>query len=469
MKRSRILSLLFAVALASVARGSDEASDGASDDNDVGDEASEEEAGDEGDAAPADLSGDIFAFGFGYETGDEIATSRVDHFRELYPDINVSFSESGFEEQAFLTSLAGDNPPDVVNVPRNQIGTYIQRGVLRPLDECIAQEGVDMEAFYDGALEQVTLDGTHYAFPEFFNSRVWIINNRAFEEAGIDPDEVDLSDWDAIAEINEELTVVEDGTLTRIGIDPKLPEFLPLWAWANGSPLLNEDGTQASLDAPGVIEALEATVPMHEPAGGRTTFLDFRDTWDFFGADNQYAVDQLAAMPMEQWYLNVLAGSSPDAVDITVRPFLTPDGQPITWADGNSWAIPLHSPNPEAGCAFAATMTHADTWIHAAEVRAESRAEEGAANTGVYTANEAADDVIFSELVDLSEWPQFEEAVQVVVENHQNAFGLPPSPTAAAVQTAWEEAVNEIMQGADPAEAMANAQENAQSQIDAAR
>src|SRR5690606_8169456 len=151
----------------------------------------------------------------------------------------------------------------------------------------------------------------HYAFPEFFNSRVWIINNRAFEEAGIDPDEVDLSDWDAIAEINEELTVVEDGTLTRIGIDPKLPEFLPLWAWANGSPLLNEDGTQASLDAPGVIEALEATVPMHEPAGGRTTFLDFRDTWDFFGADNQYAVDQLAAMPMEQWYLNVLAGSSP--------------------------------------------------------------------------------------------------------------------------------------------------------------
>jgi len=415
--------------------------------------------------AGAEVSGDLFAFGFGYETGDQIAQVRVDVFRELYPDVAIEFSESGFDGQGFLAALASGDPPDLVNLPRNEIGTYIARGVLEPLDECIEQQGVDTSVFYEGALSQVTVDDTVYAFPEFFNTRVWILNNAAFEEAGLDPATIDLSDWDALAEANEQLTRVEGGELTRIGLDPKLPEFLPLWAWANGAPLISEDGLTAQLDAPGVVEAVEATAAWHEPAGGRAAFLDFRDTWDFFGAENQYATDQLAGMPMEQWYLNVLAENSPDA-EITVRPFETREGEPITWADGNAWAIPTAAENKDAACAFAATMTTADTWIAAAEARAETRAEEGLPNAGVYTANSAADEVIFSEIVDLSDMPMFAEAVQVVVDNQANAFGMPPSPAAAEFQTAYQDAVNSVLEGADPAEAMAAAQEEAQSAID---
>lgn len=475
MKRLKLLSLPLALALVVAACGDDAGDSPAPNDNDVTEAPDDGATADDDDAAAddddagtgTDVSGELFAFGFGYDTGDQIAQVRVDRFRELYPDVTVEFSESGFDEQPFLSALASDDPPDVVNLPRNQIGTYIARGVLAPLDECIAQEGVDMSVFYDGALEQVEVDGSYYAFPEFFNSRVWILNNSAFEDAGLDPETVDLSDWEALQAVNEQLTVMEDGRLTRIGLDPKLPEFLPLWAWANGAPMLSEDGLEANLDDPGVIEALEISNQFHEPAGGRTTFLDFRDTWDFFGADNQYAADQLAGMPMEQWYLNVLAGSSPD-VEITVRPFETPDGEPITFADGNSWAIPTSSPNPEAACAFATTMTDADTWIAAAEARAETRAEEGSPNTGVYTANAEADDVIFNEIVDLSDMPTFETAVQRVVDTQQYAFGLPPSPAAAAFDSAWRDAVNEVMNGADPQQAMAAAQQQAQAAIDAA-
>ncbi|MFA9445042.1 extracellular solute-binding protein [Egicoccus sp. AB-alg6-2] len=474
-RRSRFLSLIFAIAVLGAACGSDDG-DGtaAPDDNDVIDSGDDGNGGEtdgettDGDAAAGDVSGDLFAFGFGYETGDQIAQVRVDRFRELYPDVNLEFSESGFDEQGFLSALASDDPPDLVNIPRNEIGTYIARGVLAPLDECIAQHDVDTSVYYDGAINQVTVDGTVYAFPEFFNSRVWILNNAAFEDAGLDPETVDLSDWEALAEVNEQLTRNEGGRLERIGLDPKLPEFLPLWAWANGAPMISEDGLEANLDDPGVIEALELTVPFHEPAGGRTTFLDFRDTWDFFGGDNQYAADQLGGMPMEQWYLNVLAGSSPDA-EVTVRPFEGPDGQPITWADGNSWAVTASAQNPEAACTFAKTMTEADTWIEAAQARADTRAEEGAPNTGVYTGNREADDVIFSEIVDLSDMPSFEQAVQTVVENQENAFGLPPSPASAAFKAAWEDAVNAVLTGADPASAMATAQQEAQAAIDAAR
>ena len=84
----------------------------------------------------------------------------------------------------------------------------------------------------------------------------------------------------------------------------------------------------------------------------------------------------------------------------------------------------------------------------------------------MFTGNSAADEVIFSEVVDLSDMPTFEEAVQVVVENQANAFGLPPSPAAAEFKTAYEEAATAVLEGADPADALATAQEEAQSAID---
>lgn len=431
-----------------------------------GDDAADGDAGGAS-PAPTDISADLFVFGATYKTGDEIAKARVDRFVELYPNVDLNFSESGFEVQPFLSALASGDPPDVVNIPRNQIGTFIARGVLEPLDSCLEQEGIDMGVFYDAAVGQVQVDGSTYAIPEFFNSRVWMINNAAFEEAGLDPATWDVSDWDAIADANEKLTKGSGNKVRRLGVDPKLPEFLPLWSWATGTPLLSEDGTESNLDDPGVAEALEFANSLHEPAGGRTDFLDFRDTWDFFGAKNQFAVDQLGAMPMEQWYFTVLAEVSPD-VDLTVRAFETVDGDPITWADGNSWAIPADSGNKEAACAFVRVMTEKESWLAAAEARTEIAQKEGTPNLGVFTGNKEADQEIFAD-IDLSKWPTLEQAVETVLEVQDHAVALPPSPAAAAFQNAWTAAVDDVMaNGASPQEALAEADKEAQNEIDRA-
>ena len=39
----------------------------------------------------------------------------------------------------------------------------------------------------------------------------------------------------------------------------------------------------------------------------------YRDSADFFGKGNQFATNMLGAMPMEQWYVNVLNDVSPNA------------------------------------------------------------------------------------------------------------------------------------------------------------
>src|SRR5690606_2525981 len=74
---------------------------------------------------------------------------------------------------------------------------------------------------------------------------------------GLTVDDVNGSDRDAVTAANEALMRTAGGTLSVIGFDSKLPEFLPLWAKAAGADLLSEDGRTAQLDAPEVVEALE--------------------------------------------------------------------------------------------------------------------------------------------------------------------------------------------------------------------
>jgi multiple sugar transport system substrate-binding protein len=414
-----------------------------------------------------EASGDLFAYGFGYETGDVIAKTRIDYAQEQYPDLNVTFSESGFEDQGFLTALASGDAPDVVNLPRNRIGTYIARGVLEPLDDCFSKAGVDPSIYRQAAVDQVTVDGSMYAIPEFYNTRIWIANNTVFEDAGLDPADVDWSSWDAIAEANEAL-LQANGDVSVIGIDPKLPEFVQLWVAAAGGQIMSDDGMESLLDTPEVAEAVTFGKELIEAHGGVTPFLDFRGTWDFFGAENQVAADQIGAWPMEQWYLNVLAESSPDE-EITVLPFMTTGGEPITLMDGNASAIVAGTDNSDAACAFITATTSTDAWVASAEARAEERDADGLPNTGVYTANSEADEIIFGEIVDLSEYPALDEAVQTVLEVQDSAVGLPPSPAQSEFVTAMSDAINRALTGEiSVEEALAQADQEAQDAIDAA-
>jgi multiple sugar transport system substrate-binding protein len=418
-----------------------------------------------------DASGELFAYGFAYETGDTVAKSRADYTLEQYPDLEVTYSESGFESQGFLAALQGSEPPDLVNLPRNVIGSYIARGTLAPLDDCMSQAGIDPSTFYEPAMAQVTVDGSVYALPEFYNTRIWLANSELFDEAGLDAAEFDFGDWDAIEQASADMAQVEGG-IERLGIDPKIPEFLEMWVRANGGQMLSDDGRESLLDTPEVAEAVEFTVGLIEAQGGGTDFLEFRNDpsayGDFFGPENQFVMGTVGAFPMEQWYLNVMAENSPDA-PVVARPFVTREGDPITLQDGNAWAITSDSDNPDAACAFIASMVSTDAWVAAAEARQEERTAEGLPSTGVYTGNVEADEIIFGEIVDLAEFPQFQEMVDVTLEGQATAFGFPPSPAGQEFQDAVNDAVNRVISGdADVATALADADAEAQAAIDSA-
>jgi multiple sugar transport system substrate-binding protein len=412
------------------------------------------------------VSGTLSTFGFSLQ--DEIATVRVDTFKKANPQVQVKVTEGGFDEQQFLSAVASGSPPDLVYVDREIIGTYAARGAIQPLDDCVSSAQIDMGQYRPAAVQQVTVDGKVYGIPEFYSVRVMMINNKAVRDAGLSPADLDTSDWSKLAGLARQLTRTSGGKLQRIGFDPKIPEFLPMWVRANGGALLSDDGRTAQLNDPKVVEALTTTAAIVQANGGWNRLKGLRDSFDFFGAKNQFARDQLGAFPMEDWYLNVLAESSPQ-VDISVTPFKDRQGNPLTFATGSAWAIPKGAKNPDAACRFAKTMTEASTWVAAARARAEARAKENLPYTGTYSGNKVADEQIFGEVYKPSGEAKFDEAVQAVLQVQDVAFATPPSPAAAEFQKAWQDAVNRVLTGElEPAAALERAQGEAQAALDKA-
>lgn len=417
-------------------------------------------------SAQDEIGGTLTTMGFGL--GDEIATERVAHFQELYPNVELEFTEGALDEQQFLTAVASGNPPDLVYMGREVLSTYAVRGALTPLTECIANQEIDLSQYRPVAVEQVTVNDTVYGIPEFFNNIMLIINTKALEDAGLTLDDVDTSDWERLSELNDALTVGSGNNLTRIGFDPKLPEFLPLWAEANGVSLISEDGRTAQLNDPRVVEALEFAYSLLGTPGGYAPFKAFRDTWDFFGGQNQVVADQIGFWPMEQWYMNVLAGVSPDS-PVAFKAFTDREGNPLSYSTGSAWAIPRGASNPEAACAFMKAVTSPEAWTRAAQKRAELRAESGAINTGVYTGNVVAEETIFGEIVEPSGNETFDEGVQVILSLQDNAFAIPANPAGSQFRQAWVDAVNRVINGEQtPQQALDQAQQEAQAALDEA-
>jgi multiple sugar transport system substrate-binding protein len=413
----------------------------------------------------ADVSGPLSIMGFG--AGDEIGEVRLDTAKEAMPEVDVQLIEGDLDIQQFLSAVAAGDPPEIVYANRDQIGTFASRGAIVPLDSCIDGEGIDTGQFRESALAQVTFDDQVYGVPEFNGIIVTMANANLLSAAGLSIEDVDGSDWDAMTAAAQAMTVGSGGSLSVIGVDSKLPEFLPLWAKANGVDLLSEDGRTANINDPKVVEALEWAVGIYDLQGGFSAVKAFRDSADFFGAGNQFATNVLGAMPMEHWYINVLNENSPDA-PMAFDTVKDREGNTLSYATGSAWAIPADSANPEAACRFMKIMTETDSWMAAAEERVRLREESGQLFTGLLTGNAQADEQI-RELVPEDAPEPWISAINAMYEANDAAFTLPANPADAEFKTAWQDAVNRVLNGQAAAqESLDQGQEEAQAALDEA-
>ena len=410
----------------------------------------------------AALHGDLTIMGF--SGVDEIATTRMDDAKKGLGGVTVKAAEGDFDLQQFLSAIAAGKPPSLIYVSRNQVGSLAARGAILPLDACVDGEKIPKDDFIPSALAQVTLDGHVYGIPEFDSVQIVMANRSLLDKAGKKLSDVNGSDWEAMSKAATALTAHAGSGLSVIGVDTKLPEFLPLWAKANGADLISADGRKAQLDDPKVVEALTWAASIYKDEGGFGAVKAFRDSADFFGAGNQFATGTLGAMPMEQWYVNVLNEVSPNA-PMAFDTVHARKGGPIAFASGSAWAIPAKSANPQAACRFARIVTSTQAWMDAAKARADARTKGGKAFTGVLTGNRAADEKIKPMTEGAGE--PWASAISAMYTADQHTFSLPANPADAEFTAAMNDAVNAVLNGQkSPKEALAAAQKQAQQALD---
>jgi multiple sugar transport system substrate-binding protein len=411
-------------------------------------------------------TGTLSIMGFGGE--DEVGQSRIKAFKDSAPDVTVRQNKGEFDAQQFLTALASGNPPDLVYMNRNLIGTYAAQGAIQPLTDCIDGRDIDTGQYREAAVRSVTFKDAVYGIPEFYIVTVNLVDAKTLAGANLPVDAVQTADWPALEQTAAKLYKASGGKLQRIGYDPKLPDSFPLWALVNGAELVKEDGAPNLAD-PKAVEALDFALKLVKNQGGWTRFKAYRDSFDIFGDQNPLTKGTITAFPMENWYVNVLLDSREAGLKLGATPVTNREGEQVSTLGGQAWAIPKGAKNAKAACAWAQTMTATDTWMKAAEARGAKIAQDKGFFTGLFTANTAADEQIRDQYLKDAPDPGFDQAIKAFYATLDKATALNPSPAGAEIDAAWKSAVARALDGQSAKQALEQAQKEAQTAFEKRR
>jgi multiple sugar transport system substrate-binding protein len=402
---------------------------------------------------------------YGYGPGDDVQENRAKYAAGVMSGTTINRPAGDFNDQVFLARLASGDVPDLVRMSRPRVAQYAAKGVLQPMDSCVKSV---KKQYRLGAMNAMTYKGHVYGLPEFTNQITLIVNQSAFKDAGVPISAAQTKNKAALLATAKKLTKTNSsGNLTRIGFDPKIPEFFPLWVKWFGDDIISKNGLKAQLNTPHAKQALTYAVSLINAQGGWNKFKSFRDTFDFFGAQNPLVKDQLGFWPMESFIYNVFSNNSPN-VDLVAKFFTNRKGGPITYFSGNGWVVPKGSQNKSDACRYMKAVTSVNAWVTAAKKRFDARKAAGSTFTGLYSANAVADQKIYNDIYQSFGHPQFDKAVVTLVHAAKYGFELPPSPGGQQLVQAYTDAINRVLAGQQSTKAALNqAQREAQAAINA--
>jgi multiple sugar transport system substrate-binding protein len=407
---------------------------------------------------------------YGLGGRDDVAQGRLDIANRLMDSMNVAVNNpvGSFNDQAFLARLAARDIPDLVHMGRDSVGTYAARNALLPLANCIRSENINTRDYRQAALAQVRYRGQLYGLPEFTNQITLIVNNDIARQSGVAVADIQTTNLVKLRQANKKMLRRDGDRVTRIGVDPKLPEFFPLWVKRYGKDIISKDGLKAQLNTREAVAALNYAHSLIRDHGGWDRFKAYRDTLDYFGRINPMSGNQIGVTPFESFWYNVLAEGAP--VDITAKFFTNRKGGPITMISGNAWSIPRGSQNADLACKYIKALQSVNAWVTVAKNRFDLRKRQGRAFTGLYTANTRADVKIREDIYQPMGNKQFDDAVDLLVAAPRYAFAIPLSPASAEFRQAWIDAVTRVLEGRQsPRQALDQAQREAQAAINRAR
>jgi multiple sugar transport system substrate-binding protein len=305
-------------------------------------------------------------------------------------DVKVEVN-SPVETDKVIAALSGSEPPDILVLGGpDDVSTWVNEGLVAPLDELAATHGIDLGDIYPAMLAQGKYKGKLYALPWGSDTYGLYWNKDLFEEAGLDPEKPPTT-MEELAEYADKLTKVDaNGQITQLG-------FVPDFSWShieqyiklNGSYWFNDDGSKVQLDTPEMIATLKWEQQFYTKYGTDEVLRFVSSTGDYASPEHGFMAGKIAMMVDGEWMTgdNFIAGLKPDlwyGVAAIPYPASKPEKKDTNMVGGTVVLIPSGVKNKDAAAKLMA-------WMMSPEIVAE----EMVANFNLPSSSKAAEDPRF--------------------------------------------------------------------------
>lgn len=376
-------------------------------------------------------SGTLKAWAF--DNADDVGKARLDYAKQQLAGVSIKLDQTSFDAQKFTTRLAGGNVPDIVQMDRQFVATYAAQGLILPLDKCFSDNKVDpKQRFYSAVVGDVTYKNNVWAVPQFFQPPAIILNKTVMDAAGVTNDQIDTSKPDVLLAAIAKMYKASGGVPTTLGFNPVLSGQPYLWTVGLGGQLVGPDG-KPTLDNPNNVYPLELLKRITDAQGGYAKIKSFTDSFDVFGAKNQFVKNQVGAEVDAQWYPNVLSPYK-DKIKIEAVPFKDKSGQPVSISSGSSFVIPAKAANPVAACKWMLAITSPESWDAAEQARVQTLQKNKGINTGLFTGSPDSDKTIRSKYVKPSGNAGFDQVISTYYDVVAAGKSVGASPAGQAIQ-----------------------------------
>ncbi|MBI3971978.1 MAG: extracellular solute-binding protein [Chloroflexi bacterium] len=263
----------------------------------------------------------------------------------------------GVTYEKFQASLAGGIVPDAYFGSFQTIQVAAYKKIFAPLDAYIARDKVNMDQYYFGSKAGAVFRGKIYGMPHHSNVRSVYVNQKAYRDAGLDPNKAPSS-WDDFRLAIQRMKREEGpGQLDRIGYHPTWQIGGPtaiMYFQANGVPLLSADGTQLGFATPAGVEALKWVAETVAALGGKGALDEFqkrfnRGTGEALGRGaTGIALAGIWVVPRDA----MTADPTAQIAQWPVPGGPSARGKTFGYVAATSGVVPTAAPRPDAGWEF---------------------------------------------------------------------------------------------------------------------
>ena len=204
----------------------------------------------------------------------ETIQALTDEWAAQNPQHSVKAVYAGNYEETTTKALTAANavqPPQVAVLLSIDLFTLIEEDVIVPISDIAntAEDQAWIDGFYDGFMKDAEFEGKTYAIPFQRSTPVYYYNKDAFRAAGLDP-EAPPTTWNEMIEMGQALALKDDnGNVTQWGT--RIPTLGLGGAWlfgglvvSKGDVLTTETGIEARMDTPATLASLEFLLELSE-------------------------------------------------------------------------------------------------------------------------------------------------------------------------------------------------------------